>query len=60
MNKYEVVIKRANGSASTMSAVAMNEEEARGQVIAKQSRKVREAIAEGEYTVEVIGDAGNK
>jgi hypothetical protein len=43
-----------------MSAVAQNEEEARGQVIAKQSRKVREAIAEGEYTVEVISDAGNK
>jgi carbamate kinase len=37
----------------------MTAEQAKAQVIGKQTKRVREAIAEGEFTIEVIGDVNN-
>lgn len=60
-NIWNVSIKRPNGSASHMTATGegMTAEQAKAHVISKQTKRVREAIAEGDFTVEVIGDVNN-
>ncbi|MER2061445.1 MAG: hypothetical protein ABS894_00790 [Aerococcus urinaeequi] len=60
-NIWNVSIKRPNGSASHMTAMGegMTAEQAKAHVIGKQTKRVREAIAEGDFTIEVIGDVNN-
>lgn len=63
INKYEVVITKDTGSRSMQSAVGenMSPEQAIEYVTSKRSKREREAIACGDWTVEILyADVNNR